>query len=156
MKKILLWFICLLFIAASAQTDEKKWNVGIHGGLAQYRGDLGNGFFNTDQASYGFAGLSVSAYIARHLDASLFFSRGELGYNNFDNMIAGRPNHFLVRHNTANLVLRFYLTGPQSIVRPYIFGGAGLIWYEKVYSNESEDFMFSLPTGGFGFNFRFG
>jgi len=156
MKKILLWSVCLLMYSASAQTDEKKWNIGLHGGLAQYRGDIGNGFFNTDQASYGFGGLSLSRYISRHFDASIFFSRGELGYNNFDNKIAGKPSHFLVRHNTANLVLRMYLTGPQAVVRPYLFGGAGLVWYEKVYSNVSEDFVFSLPTGGVGINFALG
>src|SRR5688572_17756263 len=153
-KVILLLSSCLLAFTASSQTDEKKWNVGLHGGLSEYQGDLGNGFYSTDQASYGFAGLSVSRYLSRHFDASLFFSRGEMGYLDHNKKSAIEDqNHFLLRHNTCNLVLRFYFTGPQAIVRPYIFGGAGLIWYESVYKNKTEDFVFSLPTAGGGLNF---
>jgi OOP family OmpA-OmpF porin len=158
MKKItLICASCLLAFSSHSQTEEKKWNVGVHGGLVQYNGDLGNGFFNTDQASYGFAGLSVSRYLNRHLDASLFFTRGELGYSDHTRMnLSDRPNNFLVRHNTSNVVLRFHFTGPEAIVRPYIFAGGGLIWYESVYKNKAEDFVFSLPTAGAGLNIRLG
>ena len=46
MKKILLLCICLAFTFISkAQTADKKWNIGLHGGVTQYQGDLGNNFY---------------------------------------------------------------------------------------------------------------
>jgi OOP family OmpA-OmpF porin len=156
MKKLLLMFaICLIAFKTYAQTEEKKWNVGIHGGLIQYSGDIGQGFYKTDQASYGFGGISVSRYLCKHFDASLFFTRGELGYI-AHNLVSTseQPNNFLVRHNTANLVLRFYFTGPNAIIRPYLLAGASLIWYEAVYAYRKENFVYSLPTLGGGLNFR--
>jgi len=158
MKKIILIFSVLITVfTINAQTDEKKWNVGLHGGLVQYYGDLGNNFYGTNQASYGFAGLSVSRYISKHFDASLSFARGELGYiDNTTLFTDNKPNSFLIRHNTTNLVLRAYLTKPSAIIRPYLLAGAGLIWYESIYSLKNEYFIFSLPTAGVGFNFRIG
>ena len=156
-KGILMYAACLLVCSAYSQTDEKKWNIGLHGGLIQYSGDRGKGFYKTDQAAYGFAGLSASRYLGRHFDASLFFTRGELGHIDHDIVSTlDAPNNFLVRHNTANLVLRFYFTGPQAVVRPYIFAGAGTIWYEKVYRLKRERFEFSVPTFGGGLNIALG
>jgi OmpA-OmpF porin, OOP family len=158
MKKLIL--ICstvLLALSANSQAEEKKWNIGLHGGLSEYNGDLGNGFYSTEQASYAFAGLSVSRYLSKHFDVSLFFARGELGYVDHSRLrVTDKPYRFLVRHNTANIAVRFYFTGPNAIVRPYLLAGGGLIWYESVYKNTAEDFVFSLPTAGGGFNFRLG
>lgn len=158
MKKILLMCICC-FVAGitKAQTDERKWNIGLHGGLIEYAGDKGDGYFRDNQAAYGFAGLSVSRYLAKHFDVSLMLTRGELGH--VDHSMPSTflaPNNFLVRLNTGNLLLRFYFTKPQAIVRPYIFAGAGVIWYEAVYNIHHERFEFALPTGGLGFNFKLG
>lgn len=156
-KTILLCAALMLTLGGMSQTEEKKWNVGLHGGLVQYRGDLGNNFYQTDQAAYAFAGLSVSRYLGQYIDASLSFSRGELGYIDHTkaNTLAN-PNSFLIRHNTTNLVARFYLTKPTAFVRPYLLVGAGLIWYESIYSLNAEHFIFSLPSAGAGFNFRLG
>jgi OOP family OmpA-OmpF porin len=158
MKKILLMYICCLVAGISnSQTDERKWNIGVHGGLVEYAGDKGDGYFRTKQASYGFASISVSRYLSRHFDASLNFTRGDLGH--VDHTVASTattPNSFLVRVNTTNLMLRFNFTGPQAVVRPYIFVGAGAIWYEAVYNIHHERFEFSVPTFGGGFNFRMG
>lgn len=158
MKKIIpvLALLCTLqFI--NAQTDDKKWNVGIHGGLVEYMGDRGNGFYQTRQTSYAFAGISASRYLSKFSDLSLSFSRGELGYT--DTKTFSTPelsNHFLIRHNTTNLVFRLYATKPAAFIRPYILVGAGLIWYESIYTLQKEHFIFSLPTFGAGFNFRLG
>src|ERR1700755_1850090 len=116
MKKIiLLCALCVTALSTYSQTDEKKWNLGFHGGLIQYSGDRGQGFYKTDQAAYAFGSISVSRYLSRHFDASVFFTRGELGY--IDRTTAptvDAPNSFLVRHNTANLILRFNFTGPHA------------------------------------------
>jgi OmpA-OmpF porin, OOP family len=82
-KKLL--FLSLAVVAtfsATAQTDDKKWNVGLHGGIIQYQGDLGHDFYKTNNTFYAFGGISVSKYLGKYLDANLFFARGELGYNN--------------------------------------------------------------------------
>jgi len=73
MKKLGLFSICLLWaLVVDAQTIDKKWNIGLHGGLTQYKGDLGSDFYKTDMAFYGFGGISVSRYIASHFDVNLF------------------------------------------------------------------------------------
>jgi len=158
MKKIII--LCALCVAALntySQTDEKKWNLGFHGGLIQYNGDRGNGFYQTDQAAYAFGSISLSRYLSRHFDGSIFFTRGELGYIDHDVVATpDAPNSFLVRHNTANLVLRFNFTGPQAILRPYIFAGVGTIWYEKVYKIKHERFEFAVPAFGGGLTIAMG
>lgn len=158
MKKILLIGTALfLAFSGKTQTQEKKWTLGLHGGIVQYRGDLGNDFYQTDQATYAFAGLSVSRYLGNFADLSLSFSRGELGYIDHSRINSiERPNSFLVRHNTTNLVARFYMTRPTAFIRPYLLVGAGLIWYESIYTLKDEHFVFSLPTVGAGFNFKLG
>ena len=152
MKKILL--ICTIGLSAIStysQNEEKKLSVGAHGGLIQYSGDIGNDFYRSDQAFYGFAGLSVNRYLGKHFDASLLFTRGEVGYidHNTVNTLE-KPNNFLVRHNTSNLLLNFYLTKPNAVIRPFIMAGAGVIWYEAVYAIKHERFEFSVPTAGGG------
>lgn len=159
MKKILLTFLfCSALASVQAQTDEKKWNFGLHGGLIQYNGDLGDGFYKDDQAAYAFASASISRYISRHFDASLFFTRGEQGYirQNVPVSEVNQKNSFLLRTNTAHLVMRFYLTTPNTILRPYLFVGAGSVWYEAVYEIQHERFEFSVPTFGAGLNLRMG
>lgn len=158
-KVILMCALCVAVLNTFAQTDEKKWNIGFHGGLIQYRGDRGSGFWTTNQAAYGFGSISVSRYLSRHFDASLFFTRGEVGYvdrSQVTKNIGDEKNSFLVRNNTANLVARFYFTGPQTVVRPYLLAGLGAIWYENVYNLPRERFEFSVPTFGAGLNFKMG
>ncbi len=159
MKKIILvCAYCIIALKITPQTTDKKWNFGLHGGLMQYNGDLGDGFYNIDQAAYGFAGISVSRYLSKHFDASLFFTRGEFGYIQKNQPIieSSSPNSFLVRTNTTNLILRFYFTKPNTVLRPYIFAGAGVIWYEAVYSIQHQHFEFSVPTFGGGLNVKLG
>jgi len=68
MKKMLLMCVCIGFTyISSAQTEDKKWNIGLHGGVTQYSGDLGRDWYNTDNAMYGFGGLSISRYLGKLL-----------------------------------------------------------------------------------------
>ncbi|HEY1040300.1 MAG TPA: OmpA family protein [Bacteroidia bacterium] len=158
MKKIVLVCTCLLIAFNSfSQTDEKPWSIGFHGGAIQYQGDIGSDFYQTDQAFYGFAGFSFSRYLGKHFDVGLNLTRGETGY--IDNTRLNspeRPNNFLLRHNTANAVLKFNFTGPKAVVRPYIFAGGGIIWYEAVYKIYHERFEFAVPNAGGGLTFQMG
>ncbi len=148
-KKVLMMCICMAYtFIATAQTQDKKWNVGLHGGVQQYSGDLGKGFYKTDQAYYGFGGLSFSRYISRHFDANLFFTKGEAGYKT--DSAAFRSGLSSV---TANI--RFNLIGPQSIIRPYLFVGAGAILFANnpTVKNKSK-IDYAAPSFGGGLNFR--
>ena len=100
MKKLLLLFTCLAFtFIVKAQTEDKKWNIGLHTGVTQYQGDLGNNFYKTDKAFYGFGGLSVSRYLGRHFDANLLLTKGTIGYN-------GTTGGFKSDFNAASFNLR--------------------------------------------------
>src|ERR1044071_8731925 len=80
MKKGILIMVGLaLVIMGQAQSDERLWSIGMHGGVVQYNGDRGQNFYSTDQAAYGFGKLSLSRYISPHFDASLSFARGQIG-----------------------------------------------------------------------------
>lgn len=156
MKKLLLCASLLMACLINAQTEERKWNIGFHGGLTQYNGDRGQNFYALDQASYGFASVSVSAFLHKNFDASLFLTRGEIG--NVEKKTAWSPandrNRFLIRANTANLVLRYNILTSRYVLRPYLFAGAGVIMHEKYQTNSSESFDYGLPVFGGGLNVR--
>ena len=149
MKKILLLCICIGFTFASkAQTDEKKWNIGLHGGVIQYQGDLGHDFYKTNNTMYGLGGLSVSRYLWKYLDLNLFLNRGTLGYQ------SGMPAGFKSDFSAASLNLRFNFVGPEYVVRPYVFGGIGGILFDNQLNFHKEKIDSALPTAGGGINFR--
>ena len=149
MKKILLVCTCLAFTFISkAQTEDKKWNVGLHGGVTQYQGDLGNNFYKTDKAFYGFGGVSVSRYLGRYFDLNLLLSKGTVGFNN------NPSGSFKSDFNAAALNLRFNMTGPESILRPYVFAGVGAMLFDKNLNFKEENIDYMLPNVGGGLNFR--
>lgn len=157
MKTIMTLCAALLIAAtANSQTRDRKWNIGFHGGLTQYNGDRGQNFYATDQAAYGFASVSVSRFLGKHFDASLFLTRGELG--NVEPLSPWSPpndnNHFLIRLNTANLVLRYNILSDRYILRPYVYAGAGVIMHEKYQSVKAERYDYALPSFGGGLNIR--
>ena len=158
MKKILFSLGLLSTCFAQAQTEDKKWNIGFYGGVEQYNGDHGQNFYKTNQAGYGFAALSFSRYLSKHFDASLFLTRGEVGtvqkLSSWSTIEDIKASRFLIRMNTASLVLRFNFTGPEAAVRPYLYAGAGLIAVEKRYTVHEKRLDYSLPSFGAGFTFR--
>ena len=155
-KQFLLCTLCILTLMTYSQTEDKKWNIGIHGGLTQYNGDRGQGFYSTEQASYAFASVSVSRYLSKHFDASLFLTRGEVG--NVEPKTAWSPavdqNRFLARLNTANLILRYNILTSQYILRPYLYVGVGGIMHEDYQTVDDERYDYALPSFGGGFNIR--
>jgi OOP family OmpA-OmpF porin len=81
MKKLLLICSCLvLALILNAQTIDKKWNIGLHGGISQYKGDLGSDFYKTDMAAYGVGGISLSRYLTNYFDVNLSVNKGTVGY----------------------------------------------------------------------------
>jgi outer membrane protein OmpA-like peptidoglycan-associated protein len=148
MRKLVFLFAFFAFIINNnAQTEDKKWNIGLHGGAVQYNGDLGNDFYKTDMAFYGFGGLSVSRYIAKHFDLNLMVSKGVTGFN--------RPSgYFNYNFTSAILNFRFNLFAPEYAVRPYVFVGAGALLFDKDLDITEKKVDYIAPSFGGGINFR--
>ena len=149
MKKLLLMVICAAFTSNTiAQTIDKKWNIGLHGGAEQYNGDLGNGFYKSDAPFYGFGGLSFSKYLSSNFDLNLLFTKGEVGYKN-DTV------SFRTGFSTVSFNVRFNITGPTKIVRPFLFVGAGaMLFANNPTVKEKSKIDYAVPSFGGGLNIR--
>lgn len=148
MKKLLLLCICMASaFSAKAQTEDKKWNIGLHGGIIQYHGDLGRDWYKTDKTMYGFGGISVSRYLWKYLDINAMYSRGTLGYNSG---VTGYKSDF----SSVALNLRLNLVGQEYIARPYVFAGIGAILFDNQLNFHKQKIDSALPTAGAGINFR--
>ncbi|WP_394758495.1 thrombospondin type 3 repeat-containing protein [Flavobacterium sp.] len=149
MKKLLFLCICIGFTFASrAQTEDKKWNIGLHGGVTQYNGDLGRDWYETGNTMYGFGGLSISRYLGKLFDANLLLSKGTIGYNN------GTTAGFKSDFNAASINLRFNIVAPEYVIRPYVFAGVGAILFDNQLNFHQEKYDYVLPSAGAGINFR--
>ena len=149
-------------MSAAAQNAEHRWNVGGHGGAHHYNGDLGNGWYNFDQAYYGLAGISVSRYLSRHFDVTLLGTRGEAGYvKYFQTWMPddGTPRNFRVRLTTVNAMLRYFPIGRPRFIQPYLVGGVGVMFQSgrgnTTYTNR-EPFDLAIPSLGAGLQFPIG
>ena len=148
MKKIILVCVYLTYtLITNAQTENKKWSIGLHGGLGQYNGDLGNDFYKTDMATYGFGGISVSRYIGNHFDLNLLALKGTIGFNR-------ASGKFISDITSATLNFRFNILGPRSAVRPYLFVGGGAILFDKNLNINKNNLDYIAPSFGLGINFK--
>ncbi len=156
------FLFCLLgSLSAVAQTEEAKWNLGVHGGFTQYTGDLGQGWYRTDQAAYSFAGVSVSRYLNRYFDLTFMGTQGEAGYVGPRDYAAAADvmNSFRVSLSTLNLFFKYNFVGRESFVSPYALVGAGLLRQRGMgghHPNRSTGWELPVPSAGLGINFRFG
>ena len=148
MKKLLLFTLCFAFaISTQAQTQYKKWNVGLYGGAIQYQGDLGHDFYKTDKTTYGFGGISFSRYLNSHLDVQALYTRGTLGY---DSGVTGFKGDF----SSISANLRIYFLKSDYILRPYASGGIGAILFDNQLNFHKELIDSALPTAGGGLVIR--
>lgn len=150
MKKLLLLSICVAFtLMMSAQTIDKKWNIGLHGGITQYKGDLGNDFYKFGPTMYGFGGLSVSRYLASHFDLNLLLSKGTVGFHK-DTMSFSAPFTSLL------LNARFNILAHKYAVRPYLFVGGGAMLFDKDLDISESKVDWIAPSFGAGVNIKMG
>jgi OOP family OmpA-OmpF porin len=148
MKKLILIYLFFAFAnIAFSQTADKKWSIGLHGGSMQYNGDLGNDFYRTNQAFYGFGGLSFSRYIGPHFDLNLLLTKGEIGHSSVE-------GDFFSGVSVGTLNFRFNIAGPDAVVNPYLFVGGGLMMFSTNPTADKSKSDFVAPSAGAGFNFR--
>jgi len=151
MKKLLLICICFAFtLIINAQTVDKKWNIGLHAGVSQYKGDLGSAFY-TSNMSYALGGISVSRYIAGHFDLNLLVTKGTVGFNK-----EGGTGNFNSGFTSALLNFRFNILGPKSFVRPYLLVGGGAMLFDKDLTITKAKVDYIAPSFGGGINLRLG
>ena len=150
MKKLLLLCICFAFtLITYAQTEDKKWNIGLHGGITQYSGDLGTDFYKFDQAWYSFGGLSVSRYIVKHFDINLLITKGTMGYDR-------NSDYFNTGFSSALLNFRFNVLSSRAVVNPFLFVGGGILIFDKDLEISPSKIDWAIPSFGGGINFRLG
>lgn len=148
MKKLLLLTAYLAFtVGTNAQTEDRKWAVGLQGGAIQYHGDLGHGFYETNKTMYGFGGITFSRYLNSHMDLQLVYNRGTLGY---DSGKTGFKGDF----SAVSANLRVYFFNSSYILRPYGFGGIGAILFDNQLNFHKEKIDSALPTAGGGVTIR--
>lgn len=109
-------------MAAKAQTKDYQNSIGIIGGLTQYNGDLGQGFYKSGSKAFG--GLSYSRYINSHFDFVFNATMGRWGYQEknktrFDAALLQGNVHLRVK----------LLNSDDNKVVPFIFGGIGVANY---------------------------
>ncbi len=161
MKKLLLMGCCFLLAeATNGQTADRKWNIGLHGGLTQYNGDRGQTWYTTDQAGYMFGGISVSRYLGRYADLTLFGNKGEIGnieqFNSSNTETTSPARRFRASYTALTLALRVNFTSPEKVLRPYVFAGGSGLYYEKKHTILNEKYSFAAPTGGVGLTIQMG
>lgn len=148
-KEVFFITICLSFtMVTNGQTEENKWNIGLHAGFSQLNGGVGNDFYKGDISmnDLNYLGsISLSRYLTSHLDVRLTGSKGRVGYNG--------PNGTFNSGITSLLAdFRFNLFGPKSFVRPYVFIGGGAILFDKNLAISSKTVDVIAPDGGVGLN----
>ena len=150
MKKLLFVLLCLsTMINVKAQTADKKWNFGLHGGAMQYKGDLGNGFYKTQTTFYGFGGISLSRYLGNRIDLSFLLTKGEVGFKS-------GIGTFKADVTTGSLNFRFNVLEAEAVVRPYLFLGVGAMMFANSPSVEKSNVDYAVPSFGAGVNIRMG
>lgn len=152
MKKVLLLMMGLAFVLSiNAQTADKRWNIGLHGGAIQYNGDLGNDFYTIQQPFYGFGGLSLTRFLGNRVDVSLLLTKGEIGH-------IGDNVRFRHQLTTGTINFRLNLISAEYYVRPYVFAGGGVMMFANtlIDTKNNEKFDFAAPSFGAGINLRMG
>ncbi len=155
MKTKMLLVVAIVFaMNVNAQTPERKWGLGIQGGLEQYNGDFGNGFYNFNQPFYGFGGISISRNISEHFDIELNTTLGDIGHENSD-----YKNHSNVSFSRSmfqfNVNAKYNFFKYDNVkLRPFVFAGLGYLRFADDKRSGREINNMQLPDFGFGLTYK--
>ncbi len=161
MRKIILAIGVMATLTVGAQTKDKKIGLTLGGGINQYNGDLGNGFFNFAKEKNCFAGIGINYYLSNNFDLGLLGTYGNYGYFTSD---AISKNNFLGRLGMVDLNLKYkfnngYILKENALIAPYIYLGGGLGMMKAVGKDSTSMTRINannnlLVTGGAGFKVR--
>lgn len=143
MKKILTSLLLLITLPGTllSQNADRKFALGLWGGLTQYNGDLGQGFYNSKgQDNYMHIGLSASWYVSSHFDFSINSTIGSIGYRE------DAIKNFDADQFQGNAHMRVSLFKEERFkINPYGFAGVGISSLNKLKSPGVDLFF---PFGG--------
>ncbi|MES2132588.1 MAG: outer membrane beta-barrel protein [Bacteroidota bacterium] len=138
--------ICLLSLAVFSQTKDHKSMVSVGGSIQQYHGDLGNGFYKSNNVTYGAFNLGFDRYLNRSFDLKLALVYGDWGYcpppgeeeEHAENGEEEVELDLSSRMFTAYLACKYkfangYILKENSKLAPFVYVGAGF--------NNMQDFM---------------
>ncbi len=145
-----------MMFGVMAQTEERKWNIGLMAGTSEYSGDLGSRFlyFNDKtidnyERTYT-AGLSLTRYLTQSFDLGFMATYGSWAF--IDPSVTGFRADMI--HLNGHVKYKFnngYFLEEKSIFQPYLLAGAGAARFQGDKTKPGQDF--SLVLGG-GINFR--
>jgi outer membrane protein OmpA-like peptidoglycan-associated protein len=145
MKKLLILLLALNAFNAKAQNSERPFAIGIVGGLTQYNGDLGQGFYDFSQAAYGHYGLSANWFVSPRWDFVVNATNGHMGY------VQDKGFRFRTMQLQANAHFRLNLrTSDNHKMIPFLHAGIGLSDVHGFTSSPGTDMY--VP---FGFGLRY-
>ena len=155
MKKLLFLLSISFALNTNSQTADKKWNIGIHAGVSQYNGDIGNDFYSTNMHAYGVGGISISSYLSEHFALDFVSHKGRIGIDRIAPATSFRSSFTSLLMN-----LRFSFSKSNAVVNPYLFVGGGGILFDKNIDlgkdNIARKMDFAAPAFGGGFNIKIG
>lgn len=157
--------IVLLFSVSItiAQTDLRRWQVGVNGGVFVYQGDLAPSMVG----SYKTLKPAVGLYLSRILNPS-FILRTNLAFGRLKGNDAKYDHPYWRRDRNLSfvsgiveiselLVWNMFSNNSNEIgnrLSPYVFAGLGLsvLKINRNYNNMSKDFFIDFPQVQAGFN----
>lgn len=157
MKRLLISSLAsIMMLGVTAQTEERKWNIGLLAGTSEYSGDLGSRFLYFNNKSVDnidktyTVGLSLTRYMTSSFDFGAMGTYGSWSYYE-PNKVGFRAD---MLHLNAHIKYKFnngYLLEEKSLFQPYLLTGIGLARFQGTSTKEGQDF--SLMLGG-GVNIR--
>ncbi|NML63858.1 OmpA family protein [Hymenobacter sp. RP-2-7] len=112
---------------AQAQTAERKTAIGLHANATQYRGDLGNRFWNFQNMPYS-GGIDITRYVGKVLDIKLDLDYLRLRYPADENNAGVGPRF---RAQLYQAGLGFKIKAPINdnfFLHPYVLIEPGFAW----------------------------
>jgi len=164
----ILYLLLVIGISASkAQTRDNPWALGIHTGISEYNGEMGNGFFKFDLTSHaiwnklgdnvwtdhynnpGMLGFSLSKFQSSMFDFDLRVFHGEAGY--FKDSVT----FFYRVMNYGDISARWkFLNSETARFIPYLSLGFGLRNVPTVSEAVDESIMDLIIPVGLGVKIR--
>ncbi|MGI4833104.1 MAG: OmpA family protein [Janthinobacterium lividum] len=161
-KATLLGLGLLATASAQAQTADRKTAIGLHANATQYRGDLGNNFWNFKNMPYS-GGLDVSRYIGKVLDIKLDLDYLRLRSPADEGTFNGAGQRFRAQMYQAGLGFKIKAPiGDKFFLHPYVLIEPGFAWVladRYATTTAANNFnRFGTFTGqiGGGLDFHFG
>lgn len=120
-----------LLVATShlhAQTADRKTAIGLHANATQYRGDLGNAFWDWKNMPYS-GGIDVTRYIGKGLDIKLDLDYTRLRYPNTEETFNAAGQRFRAQLYSAGLGFKIKAPIKDSFfLHPYLLVQPGFSW----------------------------